>query len=298
MSKYSETNKPNENAPVVEFANAVWYVDNEYKPKDKYKSDVAEIFGADVTYVPRNDFADKVNAWTNSKTRGKIEKIVNKQTAQDKDFKALLENAAYFKSTWAKQFDPKNTKKDTFHNADGTTSQVPFMYNEGQFLYFKGDGFSAVKLNYLGSLSMVVLIQDAQSSKIFEPTEKILDDTIKNMQSRKVSLYLPKFRTEYSLDKELLDYLKPYNMFGTPADEMFTRPDSAKPLVATDIVHKTAIDVDENGTEAAAVTTIMVGTTAYSPSLPVEFRVDRPFYYVIRDDGLNENLFVGMQGKF
>jgi serpin B len=305
IEKYSdsESAKPSDKyyqPPVVQFANAVWYADNKYVPQEKYKNDIAKTFGADIAFVPKTEFADKVNAWTADKTKGKIDRIVTEETVQDPSFKALLENAAYFKAQWASPFLIQNTKDTTFYNYDGTTAKVPMMYQNLRMSYYKGDGFSAVQLRYSGKdLSMIILLQDAESSKPFKPTQKILDEVLQNSKSRKVNLYLPKFHTEYQLEKELLDYLKPYGMFGVPANNMFIQPAGSDPLAATDIIHKTVIDTDENGTEAAAVTSVIMNTTAaFNEDPPAEFKADRPFYYVIRDNQLGENLFAGVQNKF
>jgi serpin B len=233
-----------------------------------------------------------INDWVSEQTEGRIKHLIP-QGVIDQLTRLVLTNAIYFNAAWADRFDEKSTADGVFHAPNGDVT-VPMMKQTGSFAYAEADNYQAVELPYDGNqLSMVILL--AREGQ-FGAFEKSLDwttvkDIIGELQNRQVALTMPKFEFEssFGLKKTLTD-LGMGVAFTSDAD--FSGMDGKRDLFIQDVIHKAFVSVDENGTEAAAATAVIVGLTAM-PAEPVEVRIDRPFQLLIRDIQTGSVIFVG-----
>jgi serpin B len=236
-----------------------------------------------------------VNDWVSRETQEKIKDIVP-PGAIDAMTRLVLANAIYFKADWASEFAREDTFDQDFHLADGSTLSVPTMYQNGSFRYASQRGLQALELPYAGDqLSMVILLPDEGQLDTLQAglDAERLDGLLGTLDYRMVDVHLPKFTYEYSLS--LADALVNMGMRAAfdPGLADFSGMDGARDLYIGDVLHKAFVAVDEAGTEAAAATVVIMKLTAMLPESEIEFRVDRPFLFVIRDIPTGAILFVG-----
>lgn len=256
-----------------------------------------QYFGAQVSVL---DFGDPtalqtINRWVEGNTRGKITKIVDSIPASTVMF---LINAIYFNGKWQKPFDKSLTQEKPFHLANGEQKRVPMMAQTGKFPYLKGEGFQMVSLPYgAGRLSMVVVLPD-EGISLNEWLKSLDAKSWKEWTPKLVTtdgeLQLPRFKTEY--DKTLNDALKSLGMAVAfdPHRADFTGMRDERDLFLEKVHHKAVVEVNEEGTEAAAVTSVQVGiTSVQQPRPPFKMIVDRPFFFAIRDTRTGMVLFMG-----
>lgn len=256
-----------------------------------------QYFGAQVSVL---DFADPdapqtINRWVDANTRGKIKKIVDNIPASTVMF---LINAIYLNGKWQKPFDKSLTQEKPFHLANGEQKRVPMMAQTGKFPYLKGENFQMVSLPYgQGRLSMVVVLPD-EGISLNEWLKSLDAKSWKEWTSRLVTtdgeLQLPRFKTEY--DKTLNDALKSLGMAVAfdPDRADFTGMRDERDLFLEKVHHKAVVEVNEEGTEAAAVTSVQVGiTSVQQPRPPFKMIVDHPFFFAIRDTRTGMVLFMG-----
>jgi len=275
-----------------QIANSIWYrpylnVEKEFKDVNK------EYFNAEITSL---DFDDPsapgiINSWVDRSTNGKITKII--EGGIPWEIVMYLINAIYFKASWTYRFDENLTRDDLFELPDGTKKPCRMMFQKATFRYFGNGELQAIDLPYGDAgFSMTVLLPkpgtkiDAFVSQLTEQRWKEWTAAFGKLE---LDVYLPKFKLEY--EKKLNDVLKAMGMaiaFST-TDADFTKIDKRGGLFISEVKHKTFVQVDEEGTEAAAVTSVGVGLTSAGP----EFRANRPFVFVIRDSHSGSILFVG-----
>jgi serpin B len=236
-----------------------------------------------------------INDWVSRETQEKIKDIVP-PGAIDAMTRLVLANAIYFKADWASEFAREDTSDQDFHLADGNTVSVPTMYQNGSFRYAAERGLQALELPYAGDqLSMVILLPDEGQLDALQTDldAERLDELLGKLDYRMVDVHLPKFTYEYSLS--LADVLANMGMRTAfdPAKADFSGMDGARDLYIGDVLHKAFVAVDEAGTEAAAATVVIMKLTAMLPEDAIQFRVDRPFLFVIRDIPTGTILFVG-----
>jgi serpin B len=236
----------------------------------------------------------EINAWVSQSTEKKIKDLIP-QGALDALTRLVLANAVYFKAAWLHPFEPDATQPGPFHLLDGRTVDAPMMHEQASMRAMAGEGYCAVELPYAGwQLSMLILLPDEGA---FDSVEARLDailveSTIKALQSGQVILSLPKFKYEWSLS--MTDGLRALGMrdaFDLQAAD-FSGMDGKRDLYVTDILHKAYVAVDEAGTEAAAATAVIVSPSSI-PTDPIEFKLDRPFIFLIRDTLTGTILFLG-----
>ncbi len=234
-----------------------------------------------------------INGWVKDKTRGKIDKIVDQI---DRDILLFLINAIYFKGAWTAKFDPANTKDGNFTNAGGKQKRLPMMSQSGNFEYFENDNLQAIALPYGNRrLSMVVFLPKSDTSLaafLSNLTPQNWQGWMMQLHSREGSLSLPRFKTEYEV--ELSEALKALGMGEAFQDranfsKMFQPPQQ---VAISQVKHKAVVEVNEEGTEAAAVTSIQMRTTSLGPP-PFQMVVDHPFFFAIRDKESGAILFMG-----
>jgi serpin B len=265
----------------------------------QFKSDFLDrnrrFYGAEIASL---DFADPksasiMNKWVETNTRGKIPQIVDQINA---DTVMILLNAIYFNGKWKKAFDKAATGEAAFNLAGGGQKKVQMMSQSGKYAYLKGDGFQAVSLPYgEGRLGLDVLLPDENTTLanlIKQLESKTWDDWIRKLKSTEGDVRIPRFKLEY--ERELTDPLKDLGM-GVAFDASranFEGMRQQRDVFIQRVKHKSAVEVNEEGTEAAASTSVEIGITSVA-SNRFFFNADRPFLIAIRDSRTGSVLFVG-----
>lgn len=253
-----------------------------------------------VDFINMPDAArQQINQWASDETNGRIKDLVPPPAITPLT-RLVLANAVYFKASWATPFPEKATEDARFTLLEGSQVTVPMMTKQESVPYLRGEGYQAVALPFAGgAASFLIILPD---SGHFEVIEKGLDfKFVKQLaeslnQRREVRLTLPRFRFESSFSlPEALKKLGLIDAFdGGKADfSAMGKMPSGQRLSITDVLHKSFIAADENGTEAAAATAVIMGVTSAPLDQPVEVRVDRPFLFAIQDAGTGSLLFVG-----
>jgi serpin B len=234
-------------------------------------------------------------------TNDKIKDLIPQGTI-DALTRLVLTNAIYFKGKWALQFDAKNTKKDDFKVSPGETVKVDMMEQTGKdakFNYAETENLQALEMPYKGNeLSMLVLLPKEDSIKPLEESLSVekIGELRKQLVEQRIDVYFPKFtfETKYFMVPALTEMGMP-TAFSPPtptggAD--FTGMTAKKELFITNVIHQAFVKVDEEGTEAAAATAVIVGVTSM-PLPPKEFRADHPFIFIIQEKKTGSILFIG-----
>lgn len=276
LSECAASNDPDVRA-ALSFANAIWLNrDNlgEAAPQiafsEAFETTAAEYYGAESAVVGADDAVDTINRWTSEHTGGKVERIVD-----DAEFLAALTNAVYMKASWIFPFSPEATREETFYDRDGNGTKTEFMHNVEFFDYYEDDKMRMVCLPYYGDLYLYIVLGDDSG---FEAARG-------SMTRQEVRLSIPKWKTESSFELEgILRALGITEAFSGGFAPMVTGlPEDVTDLCISKVMHKTEIDVDENGTEAAAASAVLVVPQAALPEVqePVVFCADHPFSYFI-----------------
>jgi len=260
----------------------------------------AQFFGAEISTLDFTDprTVETINQWVDTNTNGKITKIFDEINPAAVLF---LINAIYFKGTWQREFDPSETREGPFHLATGDVKQVPMMRQERQYPYYRGENFQAISLAYGdGRMSMYIFLPDRESdlnSLLENLNAESWENWMSQFHGQDVSLVMPKFKLEY--ERNLNDTLKALGM-GIAFDSgradfsrMAPLEILGKNLYIGEVLHKTFVEINEEGTEAAAVTSVGVRATSVPPP-PIPFTADRPFFFAIRDDQTETVLFMGV----
>lgn len=295
---------------------------NEYEKKGDVKLDVANSlwlqkdyvflpaflketkkYDAGLNYVNFKSETEKarfaINTWVEKKTNEKIKDLIS-PGALDAMTGLVLANAIYFKGKWATPFDSSVTKITPFYGMSNDSVLVPMMHKAGhEFGYMENSLVQCLEMPYAGNnLSMVVILPKNRNElnkleKAF--TEEIFNTWMKSLVKEKVSVFFPRCKAlkSFSLTKELSSLGMP-DAFGGAAD--FSGMTGAKDLCISDVIHKAFIDVNEEGTEAAAATAVIMTRGArpqMMPKIPPTFRADHPFLFIIRDTRSGVILFMG-----
>jgi serpin B len=283
--------QPDSYGCVLETANALWH-QRGYPIDAAYVAALEGRLGA----APREaDFAGDrgaavraINAWAAGATHDRIAHIVDDL---DPLTRVVLANAIYFKARWAEPFEPRATTPGPFATASGQRVDVPMMRNRKYFPYARVGPAQALELPYSGgAISMIVVLPDAGA---FGDVERALDieRIAAALVPRMVQLSMPKFRVECAfMLRAALGELGVVDAFARTAD--FSAISHEPGFALDQVLHKTYVDLDEVGTEAAAVTMPML-CGAGMPRDIVELRIDRPFVFAIRDAPTGTVLFVG-----
>lgn len=289
-------------------ANSLW-CQQDYQFTDAFLNLIHKYYDAEARQV---DFkhspqaaSSEINQWVERKTKGKIKDVV--EPGQFTDLTRLvLCNAIYFKGKWLNQFKVSNTKPAPFHVTTNETVTVPMMYQHSQFkvAYSDDRAVELLELPYSGrDLSMVILLPEVEFSlpDVEQPGLPDLEQklTAENLHAwlakldqanpHKTSVWLPRFTTTQSL--QLAKELKSLGMVSAFDENTanFSGMDGAANLLISDVIHKAFVEVNESGTEVAAVTLTM----ARSSSMAGRFTVDHPFIFLIRENGSGSILFLG-----
>ena len=287
-------------------ANALW-AEKTYIFLPAYTATAEQYYGANTTNL---DFVNQpevsrqtINAWVADQTNNKILDLLSSGSINSLT-RLVITNAVYFKGTWKMQFDANRTRDAVFTRSDGTIVTVKMMEQTGEdavYPYAETPDLQMLSLPYTTKdkkgLSMVILLSRHNDISAAVPylDPANLSALEQNASTRQVKVYIPKFRveTQYSLPGTLSAMGMP-TAFTNNAD--FSGMDGTKRLYINDIVHKACIEVNEEGTEAAAATGVMMGwgVAAHESEQPVPvFKADRPFLFLIQDNDTGTILFAG-----
>lgn len=280
----------------LHIANALWGQQGfEFLPA--FLDLLAENYGAGMRLVDFVKDAESarvtINDWVAEQTEDRIKDLIP-PGAVDSLTRLVLTNAIYFNAAWAHRFEKQATIDGAFHLLDGSTVTVPLMREDMGVPYLAGDGFQAIELPYDGGeLSMIILLPQEGKFAAFEESldAEIVHDAIARMERQQVRLTLPRWKFESEM--RLGDVLAAMGMptaFTPDAD--FSGMDGKRDLFIGEVLHKAFVDVNEDGTEAAAATAVVMRVTS-APADPVSVTVDRPFVFLIRDIQTGAVLFVG-----
>ena len=286
-------------AVTLDVANRAW-VQKDFKVLDAYQATLRERF--DSAFVPADirggtdGVRREINGWVEERTRDKIRNLIG-PGALTPDTLLVLVNAIYFHGSWTKAFDPKLTQDAPFHLADGGTVTAPLMFRKvGNARYAEGDGFQSLELPYKGDrLAMLVLLPPAGGLASLEA--RLAREGLAPFlpgRFRDVLVWLPRFKSSGSFELAgTLAKMGAGDAFSGRAD--FSGITGRKELTISAVIHKAVVDVNEEGTEAAAATAVMMQRTSVivRPDPPPQFRADRPFVYAILDRETKAVLFLG-----
>lgn len=290
--------------PKVEMniANAI-FVNNKTPLNPSYANNVGAAFKSEI----RNEnFADsqgtvsKINGWCSEKTKGHIPSIIRSVSTNDL---TMLLNAIYFKGKWTNSFPKSDTIDGDFAQPGGDALKVKYMSRHGKFDYFEEADFQAVQLPYGTERFEAIVFLPSKAIELNEFRKRFTKENWAKWMTefashRDGSVVLPRFHIDYSETlNDALVSLGFGNMFSEGADfsKMHTPPPSMK---VSKVVHKTTLDVDEEGTVATAVTGMMVSKAMFhAPEKSFEMIVNRPFVFAIRDTKTGTLLFMGSVNK-
>ena len=282
-------------------ANALW-AQQGYTFLDAFLNLLKTDYGAGLNQVDFKGATEAarltINQWVEKKTQDKIKDLLQPGALRS-DTRLVLTNAIYFKGDWETQFDKAQTKNEVFFLSPAQTATTPLMHREGSFSYFDGGTFQALEIPYKSKeLSIIIFLPKDRSG--LPALEQSL--TASNLQQwlhqlgpvPKVIVTLPKFKSTQQF--ELSATLRAMGMpaaFAAGAD--FSGMTGRRDFAISEVIHKAYIDVNEEGTEAAAATAVTMRALAMRPveQAPPIFRADHPFVFLIRDNRSDSILFMG-----
>lgn len=283
----------------IEIANASVVNSMYSKLKDRFTEAVEDNYEANVCYkdFSKDDVKGLINNWCSEKTHGMIPELL-------KDQVTILEyahflNATYFKGIWSSQFKKSDSKKEKFYLEDGSKRETNMMHQKARFNYgYLPNIGPALCLPYGNQAFRMVIILPDEGKKL-EDVKQALDlnhweTMISNMYGVEVDVKLPSFESEYNTD--LVDVLREMGI-----EKAFSGKDAdfsemtESPVYISKVIHKAKIKVDEQGSEAAAVTDVVMGYTSPGPGSTVQFQfhADRPFIYAITEVSTGAIFFIG-----
>jgi len=279
---------------VMNVANSIW-IRKGYPVLAPFTSTNQKYYDASVESLDFDLTAlNRINSWVNEKTNAKIPKILDEISAQEVMF---LINAIYFNGKWKIQFDKTKTQDESFTLSAGGSVTVPMMKSKELYGYSVESGYKALKVPYgRGKFAMTMLLPDDGKTvdqivsqlnpSVWSALQTSLSTTVKT------DVWLPRFKFSWGVD--LNDILSAMGMSVAFSDQLadFSKINSTDRLYITKVKHKTFIDVNEEGTEAAGVTSIGIGVTSVGPLEPV-FHATKPFLFLITEGDTGAILFAG-----
>jgi serpin B len=281
---------------IFNIANAIFYADI-FTVKPGFLEINRNVYDAEIEKL---DFSSQqsvniINDWVAENTNDKIQTVINQLNPLDR---MLVINAIYFKGTWSVQFDKKGTQELNFTMKDGNIVKVPMMNKLDQVPYCANNLFKAVKIPYgRGNYNMVVILP-AEGKNSQDVIDELNINNWKEWMSGfeikdRVDITMPRFK--FSFDTGLNDILKEMKMVKafSPSEADFSKI-TDEDLYISMVLHKSFIDVNETGTEAAAVTVVTFTTTSIDPGPPkIPFLVNKPFVFAITEEDTGAILFIG-----
>lgn len=276
----------------MEIANSIWYR-NDFTPKTDFVTTNESYYNAEVNqYDPAKpeDAKKMMNNWVEDKTNGKIDQIIDNVNP---DHVMFLINAVYFKGIWKTQFKKSDTESLPFTLDNGTETNVETMTGKVNLTYYNDEKYSVIKLPYgSGKFNMFIFLpEEGFTTKDIAPEVKNTNfKSLKESIPTEREIWLPKFEFEYKneLNDELIS-LGMTDAFDSGAADFGNISDID--LYISKVNHKTYIKTDEEGSEAAAVTSVEVGFTSVGPDNTI--KINRSFLFAIVEDDTNSILFIG-----
>jgi len=280
-------------------ANALW-AQKDYEFLEEYTNTVEKYYGGKVTNLDFVGETEKsrqtINIWVEEQTNNKIKDLIPPGVL-DELTRLVLTNAIYFKGTWVLQFDPKDTQDEGFTTSAGQTVKVPMMRLTGEdaeFNYAETDKVQILEMPYEGEdLSMLIILPKENDLENIEEsiTPEKLSEWKNILKKQRVDIFIPKFKFETKYF--MVDTLKKMGMVSAfnapPAD--FSGMDGTKNLKIQNVIHQAFVEVNEEGTETAAATAVIVGRE--SVQITPVFRADHPFIFIIQQKDTGNILFLG-----
>lgn len=239
----------------------------------------------------------EINQWTEDQTDNRIKDLLPYGSV-DKSTRLVLTNAVYFKADWLNAFDPEATKERDFTLLTGKTEKHPFMRRRDKFRYLKSENLELLAIPYAGRKHSMVIALPHSVATLADAEAELHPELLNRLLrggSRDVVAVVPKFKLTEALGlKEVLKRMGMEEAFMTGAD--FSKMSEDNDLAISEVIHKAFIEIDEEGTEAAAATAVVMMQTSSAqvrPSVPIFFTADRPFLFCITDDATGEILFMG-----
>jgi len=308
QKQMSEANK--KTSVEIRIANALWV-----QKGTSFQYDFKTVLNQHYKVRPRNvDFQQdsekarkKINDWVETETNQKIKDLLQKGSL-NKMTRLVLVNAIYFKGQWANPFKKTDTKNKPFFVKRNKSVKVPMMTQKSHFNYWENDKLQVVELPYASrgkqhkpmatqlndSVSMIILLPKkrnglAKLEKSLNP--QALEDWLAYARAMKIKVSLPKFKINAGIElSKTLSKMGMSDAFIDKAD--FSGINGKKGLSLTSVIHKAFVSVDEQGTEAAAATGVVVGVRSINPPPPI-FTADHPFIFLIRHKSTGSILFMG-----
>lgn len=292
-----------DNQTQIGIANSIW-LDNEFPVLSEFVDINKEMFDAEVMNVemaapetPKN-----INQWCADKTNNYINEIFKED--ETSEYKYILMNALYFKGSWSEKFDKEETQLEEFTNNEGKTSLVYMMNNTDDLYCKKYDNLSIAELPYGNkAYSMVIILPNedetldnvlSNCTDLRDKIDEFIINKSKDIETykREISLKLPRFELKY--EKDVIETLKQMGMKDAfDAEKADFSKISSKLTYITKAIQKTYLKVDEEGSEAAAVTVFGGMESSPGPSLTSKFHVNRPFAFLIKEESTGTILFMG-----
>jgi serpin B len=271
--------------------NALWH---RTALKPDFTARMNQSFGA--SFYPLTG-AKPINDWANEKTKGRIPKVLEESDITP-DIKLVLTNAIYFKGKWKSTFDSTTTHDAIFYKTDKQEANCRMMYQKSKFKYLQNEQYQAIELPYSGDEIVMQILLPNQNSSVEKLLQEInsekLDLFERQGKMQDVMVFLPRFKMETTYN--LIAPLKSMGLNLPFSGGDFSKM-AAERLEISKIVQKAFVEVKEEGTEAAAVTVILMQTTSTMGQvndLVPQFRADRPFFFLLREKSTGLILFTGV----
>lgn len=288
-----------ENLQVL-IANSAW-VDDQMEASDSWLSDVQMYYKGAVYQLPLEKATADINKWVENNTKGLIDSILDEPLSEQA--RLALINTIYFNGNWKRPFDPASTQTDLFTRADGSYTEVSMMCAYWEYVtYMKGEGYEGVVLPYMDSTYAFVAVKPTDEKSVRQMYESIstaeIAASVKQAEDLLANLKLPKFEVEFArtLNQDFIDLgLKSaFDSQSASFDGLGASMDGGN-LYVDRVLQKAVIRVDEEGTEAAAVTIAVNECAGAMPEQePKDLFFDEPFLYMIYDQDTEIPLFVGI----
>lgn len=279
--------------------NALW-AQQDYQFLPDYLETVEKYYGGKATNLDFVEESEKsrqtINSFIEQQTNDKIKDLIPPGVLNAYT-RLVLTNAIYFKGTWVKQFDKSDTRDQDFTTISGQKVKTPMMQltgDDAEFNYAETDDIQILEMPYEGEdLSMLVLLPKENNLETVEEslTNQKLSEWKNMLSEQRVDIYVPKFKfeTKYFMVETLSNIGMPTAFTGA-AD--FSGMDGTQDLLIQNVIHQAFVEVNEEGTEAAAATAVVVGIESVGPRIPI-FRADHPFIFIIQEKGTGNILFMG-----
>lgn len=303
LKDFSDMATAEESQYMMKIANSL-FVQNGFYINDEFLQMLKKYFNAEVNHVDFSQniaVANHINRWVENNTNNLLKDVVSPRDFDAGTHLALI-NAVYFKGNWKSQFRPENTRTFSFTKDDETEVQIPMMYQQGEFYYGEfSDGsneaggiYQVLEIPYEGDEISMMLVLSRQEVPLatLEPLVKaqLIDEWASSVKKQKVEVYLPRFTVEQGVDmKDILKALGINEVFIKNAN--LTSLSDNKELFLSKAIHKSFIEVNEEGSEAAAASG-MIAISRMAVLYP-QVIVDHPFFFLIRNRRAGTILFMG-----